>query len=560
MGKIFHSNISNTPRFRCIPLGYRSRAVILLVALGILTATIGSKPALALSRGALVGMVKNASDGEPIPGATIYIRELGKGTSTDVDGNFIFPELVPGLYTIECSSIGFKIEKRQSVSIKSGETTELVFALETTILPLGEEVVVVGRKPLLQLDAPATQRVVDVGSLRKGAIVELEDIVAAQPGVVELENELHVRGGRTYENLYLVDGVSVTDPYLRRGYGIAPSTEATKSIEVFTGGLKAEYGDATAGVVDVRTRDGGKAHQGSITYKNDHLSGSSGYNSDEMALQVSGPLPLLENTFLTGDPELGPPTYLLDVNGRVTDSYLGTADELYSSSFGGTSLAPRQDNRYGWLGKLSWRPGKQHKLALSFSGSSTINQDRGQLDTRVRSVTYSHGYPFEYSKILDSYNTYTHRSDAQTLRWDVRPSDRTFWNFTLGRFVSQLRSDVQGKHWSEYAAPVDTLPAIYELSEDSTYFTIGRGDGFYDGGDGDLWYDHHIETWSLKADYSHRQQTNFTYGGGFSFERQDMQVIDIFQPWLGDAGYGLNYDIYQVAATTAAAYGEVSFI
>jgi len=531
-------------------------ALMMLTGLGLLFCPL---PGSAATRGFLTGTVKSAGDESPIAGASVYIRELGKGTSTDGEGKYRLLEIIPGLYTVEFASIGYKIEKRQSVAIKSGDTTYLDVSLETTILPLGEEVVVVGRKPLLQLDVPATQRGVDLLDVQRGAVIELADIVAARPGVVRHENELHIRGGRTYENLYLVDGVSVTDPFLRRGYGIAPSTEAIESMEVYTGGLKAEYGDATAGVVDIRTRDGTPEHRGIITYKTDHFSRGAGFNTDELALYLSGPLPLFKGSLFAGSSDFGMPTYLLDLHGRITDSYLGRADQLYSSTFGGTSLAPRQDNRYGWLAKLAWRPAKKHKLALSLSGSTTINQDKSQLDTRVRSVTYSHGHPFEYSHNLDSYNTFTHRSDVQSLRWDLRPSDRTRWSFTLGRFVSQLHSDVQGKHWSEYSPPVDTLPFIYQLSEDSTYFTIGQGDGFYDGGDGDIWYDHHTETISFAADYSRRVRTNFTYSGGLFAERQKLQVIDIYQPWLGNTGYGLNYDIYHVTAASAAAHFQVNF-
>jgi len=538
------------------PRGTAAAVGALLVGFSVLFCP---RPCSATDRGFLTGTVKSITDGVPLPGATVYIRELGQGTSTDVDGKYRFLDVIPGLYTVEFTLIGYKIEKRQSVPIKGGDTTYLNVLLSSTVLPLGEEVVVVGRKPLLQLDVPATQRSVDVTGIQRGTVVELAEIVAAQPGVVQLENELHVRGGRTYENLYIVDGISVTDPFLRRGYGIAPSAEAIERIEIYTGGLKAEYGGATAGVVDIRTREGTPEHHGAITYKTDHFSGAAGFNTDDIALHLSGPLPLFGGLLFAGSSEFGRPTYLLDIHGRITDSYLGKANRLYSSTFGGTTPAPRQDNRYGWLAKLAWRPAKKHKLALSWGGSATINQDRSQLDTRVRAVTYSHGQPFEYSRMLDAYNTFTHLSDVQTIKWDVRPSDRTRWSFTLGRFASQLHSDVQGKHWSDYSPPVDTLPFVYELSEDSTYFTIGRGDGFYDGGCGDTWYDHHAETISLKADFSRRVRTNFTYSGGFSAERQKLQVIDIYQPWLGSGGYGLNYDIYQATTSLGAAYFQVNF-
>ncbi len=507
--------------------------------------------ATAAERGTLAGVVRDDSNQQPLPGVTVYIRELGRGAATEPDGSYAITDILPGLYTVEYSSIGYTIERRVSVEINGGDTTAITVSLTPTTLPLGEEVRVVGRKPLLQLDHPATQRKIDLPQVRKGTVRELRDIVARQPGVSRLDGELHVRGGRTYENEYIVDGLSVTDPFLRKGYGLAPSPEATEDLALHSGGLDVRFGDVSAGVVEITTKDGTPEHHGSVTWKGDHFAGAAGFNTDLVATHLSGPLPIPGG--------FSQPTYLLDLRGQATDSYLGTADQLYSDIAGGETLALRQDNQYRWLGKVTWRPWRIYKLSLSLAGETTINQNRDQLDTRIRSVTYSHGPPFEYRHLLDSYNTFTHQAESQILQWGIRPSDRSRWKFTVGRVASRLRSEVNGKHWSEYEPPRDTLPLVFELSPDSTYFTVERGDGFYDIGDGDTWYDHFTETYSLLLDFEHRAQSNVTYAGGLSLERQKLQLVDIFRPGAGDDGSGLSADIYQTTASTGGGYLKVDF-
>jgi len=111
---------------------------------------------------------------------------------------------------------------------------------------------------------------------------------------------------------------------------------------------------------------------------------------------------------------------------------------------------------------------------------------------------------------------------------------------------TNLHSDVNGKNWDEYVAPYDTLPEIFEISEDSSYYIIDEGDGFWDSGDGDLWYDHYMETWSLAGGYRHQFEKQYTAEAGASYDYRTLQMTDIFKPYLAENGLGLNYDLYTV--------------
>jgi len=87
-------------------------------------------------------------------------------------------------------------------------------------------------------------------------VENIGDVVTQQTGVVKSDNSIHIRGGRSYESAFLLDGVSVQDPLAGTGFGLQLSSNAIEEVEVITGGFNAEYGQATSGVVNVRTREG----------------------------------------------------------------------------------------------------------------------------------------------------------------------------------------------------------------------------------------------------------------------------------------------------------------
>ena len=108
-----------------------------------------------------------------------------------------------------------------------------------------------------------------------------------------------------------------------------------------------------------------------------------------------------------------------------------------------------------------------------------------------------------------------------------------------------MHSDVKGKNWKDYVQPQDNYPDTVIMAPDSSYFTVIKGDGFFDSGDGDSWYDHYIENYSLKTTYETKVQENYSLKMGAESEFQTIQVLDIYKPWLGASGFGLNYDAYK---------------
>ncbi|GEM_PF-110145 len=492
----------------------------------------------------LSGTVTDEASGEVLPGATIQIRELATGTSSKPDGSYTISQVKPGRYTVEISLMGYKQIKNYGIELYAGEDTKLDFKMEQTVHPLGFEQIVYGEKPLMDPTKPATVRSIEPRDISLGTAREIGDIIKELPGVVEIDNELHIRGGRTYETQYTIDGVPVTDPLIRRGYGMSLNAGAIQEVNLYTGGADAEFSQATSGVVEIQTKEGYEEYAGSLNYKNDHPFGSSGFNTDQVEATFSGPEPLTSR--LVRKVGLPGETYFFwSGNFLLTDTYLPYSRDLYSSTFRGRSLTPRSDNEYSTVFKLSWKLSPLVKVSLSHSAAVTVNQDRSVLETRVRTIDYSYGYPFNYSKILDNYNTFTQKSNQQTLIVDYKLSVDKQLRVTAARFFTTLHSDVDGKNWKDYVQPQDNYPDTLIMAPDSSYFTVIKGDGFYDAGDGDSWYDHYIENYSLKTTYETKAKENYTLKMGLESEFQTVQVLDIYKPWLGASGFGLNYDAYK---------------
>ena len=228
--------------------------------------------------GILSGTVKDAMTGDALPGVNVIIKGTYYGAATDINGKFKINSISVGSYNVDISLIGYKTVQYTGIQIESNKTKDLDVKLEETVLTLGQDVVVIGEKPLMDVEETQSKRTITKDELDIAVIENIADIVTQQSGVVKSDNAIHIRGGRSYENAFLLDGVSVQDPLAGTGFGLQLSANAIEEVEVITGGFNAEFGQATSGIVNVRTREGGQKYSGSVSYKRDNLGDKSSYH------------------------------------------------------------------------------------------------------------------------------------------------------------------------------------------------------------------------------------------------------------------------------------------
>lgn len=518
----------------------------------------------AQQKGRIEGTITDAGTGEELPGVNVMLKGTYYGAATDFDGHYQILNISPGTYTVEVSFIGFKTTNFTGIKIEPNRTTNLDIELQETVLTMDQDVIVVGDKPLLDVEETQSKKSISKEEIELAVVENVNDLVTQQAGVVKSDNAIHIRGGRAYENAFLLDGVSVQDPLAGTGFGLKLSANAIEQVEVITGGFNAEYGQATSGVVNVKTREGGREYHGSLSYKRDNFGNRTSnhvFNIDIAEANLSGPEPITSNLLpalglnIPGNISLFGSFYMGISDGLTQGLFKPTAKQLNSSIFHGTQFAPRAENNWFWLGKVTYSISPTMKLVYSHNQSVSINQNSQSLQTNLEYVEPSPGYQYEFQNILDNANTFTHNNKYNSISWTHTLNSKTFYEFKVNHFFSHLRGDANGKYWYDYEEPKDivTFPIEYYNMQQDTIGVI-PGDGFWDVGNPFTWRDHHIEELSVKGDITSFFDEKNKFKGGFNLVFQEMQVIDIYKPWIGDLG--LNNDIYKVHPARGSFYSQ----
>lgn len=516
------------------------------------------------SKGRLEGKIIEAKSGEALPGVNVVIKGTYYGTASDVKGDYAIANIAPGTYIVEASFIGFKTIQFTGVRIEAGKTKYIEIKLEESALTLGQDVVVVGDKPLVDVEETQSRKTLSRDDIKMAAVENVSDLVSQQAGVVKSDNAIHIRGGRSYESAFLLDGVSVQDPLAGTGFGLQLSSNAIEEVEVITGGFNAEFGQATSGVVNVKTREGGNKYGGYLSYKRDNLGNRKSFhvfNIDIVEANFSGPEPITRS-FL---PALG-----INIPGELsffTSFYMGlsdgitqgfqkaTAHHVYSSIFNGTRFSPRAENSWSALGKLTYKITPTMKLIYSFNGSVNINQNSQSLQSNMEYVEPSPGYQYEFQYLLDNANVFSHVNKTHALSWTHTLNPSTFYELKANYYYTHFRADANGRNWDEYLEPKDiiTFPVKYYNTGRDTIGVI-PGDGFWDVGNPYTWHDHYVKQLSLKGDLTSFFDEKNKFKTGFNVQLSEMQYIDIYQPWVG--ALGLNNDMYKVYPATGSMYAQ----
>lgn len=518
--------------------------------------------------GSIQGIVTDMKTSDPLVGVNIMVKGTYYGAASGLDGRFRIPNMTPGSYDVEASMIGYKVVLRTGVQVMEGQTIQVDFEMEETVLTLGEEVVVVGKKPLFDVDETSSMVRVSSDDIADKVVSSVEDILSEQIGVTRQDNEIHIRGGRIDESLFVVDGLSIKDPLSGYSGNLFVNAEAIENLEIITGGYSAEYGQAMSGVVNVKLKEGRDHFEGALKYVSDNW-GTSGealpnYRTDRLEFNLGGPDLILELApKLVGLDLPGKFSFFLNGYGKVYDSHLPTARHLYphrnwNPVFGLSesdadelmnSLAQRENNDWHFLYKLSWTITPKMSLALSYDVSMNINQ--GYFMPRAFSNTY---FPYAYQNILDYYNTITRDSRLLNLSWTHTLSTRSFYEITVGRFITFEHSAVQDLHWTDYRQRLDLEPVNYILTDAAGNVRITYGDEFYDTGFASEWYNVVSDNQRFDIDWTYQLGSRNKIKSGIEHTNTDLQVLDIDEPWAGTTGLGSNYDMYRARTFFGALY------
>ncbi|HMK37838.1 MAG TPA: carboxypeptidase regulatory-like domain-containing protein, partial [Bacteroidota bacterium] len=518
-------------------------------------------------KGRIQGKVTDAKTGEGLPGANVTVKGTYYGGSSDFDGNVKIERVNPGVYVLEVSLLGYKTVQFTNVDVVAGGTATIRARMEETILAVGQEVVVVGEKPLFDIEETSSRRNVGQADIQAAAVQDVQGLVALQSGVVLADNEIHIRGGRASENAYLVDGISVQDPLAGTGFGLQLSPESIQEAEVITGGYNAEYGQATSGIVNITTREGADRYSGTFSYKTDHLGNPAvrgNWNTDIANATLSGPEPITTALLpVLGIQIPGKMSFFATAYSNLTDGYTRWVESvggdnrvsgyqveapggLYSSIFpsgGGSAFSPRRSNNYAWMGKLTYRPTATAKIAYTYNESVVIDQNTQTVEATLEHVEPNPGYQYLFQYIPDSANTFTQVSIQNSLSWTQTLSKQMFFEVKLSLYTAHVRGDANGKPFSQYIEPQDIVkyPVRY-YNQNTDTIGVVPGDGFYDLGSPTVWTDHFINEYTVKFDLTNFFTERNKFKTGIEMRFDEMQMADMVDPWVKPLGY--DNDIY----------------
>lgn len=220
----------------------------------------------AISNGCVYGYIKDADTGEPILYANIILKEHGVGTTTNNQGFYTIPNIPMGRCTIQIFHMGYK-NIEEAVSIVPNTDQRLDLELKETLLQL-DDVIVSGTMQHQNRELGISTINLNTRELRIApAFVEADIFRTIQmlPGVQppnDFSSSLRVRGGNPDENLLMLDGIEVYNPYHLGGVFSTFNTDAIADVEFLAGGFPAEYGNRLSSVLSFTGREGNSRRKG----------------------------------------------------------------------------------------------------------------------------------------------------------------------------------------------------------------------------------------------------------------------------------------------------------
>ncbi len=291
----------------------------------------------ALAQNATIrGTVKEKASGQPVLYTNVYLQGTSHGSVTDVNGYYTISKVPKGKYKLRVSSVGFDTLSVNVTITKENQIVNQKLVLNKASYEIKGAVISAQRQTAL-LDPTTSVMKVSAKSMERlptiGGQADLAQYLQVVPGVVftgDQGGQLYIRGGTPVQNLVLLDGMTVYNPFHSIGLFSVFDADIISNTDVYTGGFGAEYGGRISSVMDVTTRYGNPKR----------FSGKVDINSFGAKLLLEGPLlkPKDENS--------GSITYIFSAKKSYIDQ---TAQTLYKYVNEGDGLPFSFTDLYGKL-------------------------------------------------------------------------------------------------------------------------------------------------------------------------------------------------------------------
>ena len=327
------------------------------------------------NQGVIAGNIIDSS-GAAIPNAAITAKSQETGsvynTVSSGSGNYRFPSIQLGHYTITAKAAGFKPVVSTGVEVRVGTTTS--FDLTMTAGGESDTITVQADAPTVETQSSdvggtvTTQQIIDlplalggVGAMRSPEAFVFLIPGTAGPGTANSNNGIFISkigGGQNFGNEVLLDGASQTRSENGSSFDEeAPSVEAISEFKVTTSTPEAEFGRTTGGIENFVTKSGTNSFHGTAfdIFRNDALDANGWFNNGYKAINQARNNPQEANYNVPNDKQndyggsLGGPVYIPHIYNGKDKSFFFFAWEQFRQNLGGvtTSTVPTAAERTG---------------------------------------------------------------------------------------------------------------------------------------------------------------------------------------------------------------------
>jgi hypothetical protein len=388
--------------------------------------------------GALKGKVLDKATREPLPFVNIVVEVGGTnvgGSASDFDGVFIIKPIPPGKYDVKATYIGYKPTMYKGVTIASDNIQFLDIEMESTAVSLETFEVIDYKVPLISKDQTTSGASVTSEEIAKMPNRSANSIASTVGGVFSADGERgRVRGAREDATVMYIDGIRV------QGYSNLPAS-SIEQVDVVLGGVPAQYGDATGGIINVTTKGPSRTFGAGVEMESSEFLDAFGYN--RVGLNINGPLfskkdengkktTSLLGFFIAGD-------FNYNKDGRPVSSEFYKAKDDYLKSIEDNPLRPAPEGAGTYANVLYTEKSDLQKIKTTQNTSNYDVNLTGKIDIRTTetiNLTFGGSY---YTLNSNNFNYYNSLFNYDKNVHSIRNTWRVFGRFTQ-RFPTERES------------------------------------------------------------------------------------------------------------------------
>ena len=473
------------------------------------------------TKGMIGGTVTDVN-GAAVPGAKITVTgQTGERTGeTNESGTFRIENLEPGVYTVRIEQPGFRAAVANNVTVNVGRESTLNLKLEPGEVTATVDVTASAGGGIDQQSTSTGQNLNDQLFQNVPVQRQVSSLFYLSPGATDSINggrdNPSIAGGSALDNLYVADGVNITNSAFggigtfSRSYGALGTginTSFIKEVQVKTGGFEPQYGQSIGGIVNIITQSGGNEYHGALYgFARPSAFEATRRQADATRVNKQGNLLHEENYDVGAD--LG--GYILrdklfffgsfnptvrrevvtGVRANESDIALGNESIVNSGLFLQRGEFARRYRTYNYAGKLDWVLNPSHQLTFSIFGDPT--------KTNLSSFTFLN---------VDN-NTADSVLDYGTRNWAVRYNGSLSNSWTLNSNFSQGRSNFNETGFADVnqiaiRLPIDPIRGNYNA--------VGRG--FFEPTESSNW------KWDINTAKVWNKWGQHTIGLGYTYQR-----------------------------------------